>query len=101
MWTGPPTGRLLQLIRPHFFYFFFCYDYSGHVQENSDMILSSGDFIYCFLSCIVIYGFYRLLLNLKQFSHKRDSPPVPNSEGWTHSLLLVVVLLDYSLSILH
>ena len=29
------------------FFLFFWYDDSGHVEENSSMILNSGDFIYC------------------------------------------------------
>ena len=29
-----------------FFLLFFLFDDSGHVQENSSMILNSGDFVY-------------------------------------------------------
>ena len=95
MFPGLTTGKLHYQV-----HFIFWYDYSGHVQENSGMILNSGDFIYCVFFCIVICGFYRLLLNLKQFPHKRGRAPAPNSEGWTRSPFLGVVLMDYFLPIL-
>ena len=45
MFPGLTDGEVA-LTSPIYIYIFFLFDDSGHVQENSSMILNSGDFVY-------------------------------------------------------